>query len=653
MKNILTGLMAFTALATSAQFFDAKNYDWDEAAYESVTVDDSTDMYILLNKQLFNFYYENNTLKEHYLFHKKMHINSSDAIEGLNKVYISQSEDNLIQFKARAISPSGKVTEITEDKILKGVDEDSEQEYIYFAIEGLEVGSQMEYFYVKNIDPRLNGITLDVQSGFPTKRVEIDVISPWNLVMASKVYKFEQQFEKDTTLEEEQRIFFHADSLPPLKKEATAFREANYIRIIYKLDENLYNGKKDIVAYSHISQNVVDNVNRELSKKEKKALAKIEKEIAKFEPENEVSEIRKIENYLKTNYNFINVSNELLTNIASIYDNKAFNQYGGLLVYHNLLRNKGIDYKLVYTSDRSEMPFDPDFESNVYMDDLLIYFLEEDSYLDFSSPLSRMGYVSAMNTANHGLFIEEVKLNESPVAVATTEFIPAKPASFTTDSMDVKVEFGDDLYENSLFLKRVLTGYTAAVYQPLFTLIRDEDAKKEFQESILTYINSEAEVESMEIENGTANMLGVKPLVVSGKLKGANYMEKAGPNYLFKVGSLIGPQSEMYDENEERVMDIESDHARTYVRKITFTIPEGYEISGLEELEMDVKLMFNDETSSRFVSDYTMEGNSVTVNIFEYYNEVKYPKEVFEEYKKVINAAADFNKKTLLLKKAG
>ncbi len=652
MKYFLTTLASIAFIATNAQFFNPKEYDWEKAQYENVTVDDSTDMYILLNKQLFNYYYEDNGLMEHYLFHKKIHINSSDAIEGLNKIYVSQSEDNLIQFKARSISPGGKITEIKEDKILKGVDEDSEQEYLYFAFEGLEIGSQIEFFYIKNISPRLNGVTFEVQGGYPTKRVEIDVISPWNLVMASKVYNMDQQFEKDTAIEE-QRIFFHTDSLAPLKKESTAFRDANYVRVIYKLDENLYNHKKNIVAYSHISQNVVDNVNRELSKKEIKALSKIEKEIDKFEPENQVSDIRRIENYLKTNYQYIDVSNEILTNIASIYNNKAFNQYGGLLVYNHLLKNKGIDYKLVYTTDRSEEPFDPDFESNAYMDNLLLYIPDEDSYLDFTSPLSRMGYTDAMNTSNYGLFIEEVKLNENPVAVATTEFIPAKPASFTTDSMDVRVEFGEDLYENSLFLKRVLTGYTAAIYQPLFSFIRDEDSKKEFQESILTYINSEAEVKDMEILNGSANMLGVKPLTVSGKLEGANYMEKAGPNFLFKIGSLIGPQSEMYDENEERVMDIESDHTRTYIRKITFTIPDGYEISGLEDLKMDVKLAYKDDSSSsRFASDYTKDGNTITVSIVEYYNEVKYPKDLFEDYKKVINAAADFNKKTLLLKKA-
>lgn len=652
MKYVLSTLIALALGTLNAQFFDAEAYDWKKAEYENVSVDDSTDIYVLLSKKLYNYYYDNSSLKEQFLLHKKMYINSSDAVDNLNTIYISQSNDNLVKFKARAINPAGKITEITEDKILKGVDEDSEQEYIYFAMEGLEIGSQIEYFYIKDINPNLNGVSSELQGNFPVKRVEFDIITPWNLVMASKVYNTDLTLSEDTTSEEQKRIYLNIDSLAPLKNEPTAFKEANLIRVAYKLDQNLYTGKKNLITYGEISQNVVNNVNSELSKKEIKVLAKIEKEIASFEPEIEVNDIRKIENYLKSNYQFVRVSNPVLYNIENIYKNKAFNDLGALILYTRLLKRKGIEYKMVYTSDRSEMAFDPDFETNIYLDELMLYFPEEDLYLEQTNSMSRAGYVSALYTGNFGLFIEEVALNDNVVAVATTEMIPFQPSNFTIDSMDVKAVFGDDLFENDLDVKRVLTGYTAGIYQPLLSLILDEDDKKDFEESILTYINSDAEVKDLEILNGKANLLGVKPLVAKGILEDANYMEKAGPNFLFKVGTLIGPQSEMYDEEEERKMDVESDHCRTYIRKITFDIPVGYEVSGLEALAIDEKLMYKEEISSRFVSTYTQEGNTVIINIEEHYNEIKYPKELFDDYKKVINAAADFNKLTLLFKKA-
>ncbi len=653
MRKLLSILCTFCTISLSAQFFDSKNYDWDEALYEKVTVDDSTDLYIILDKEVFNFYYNDNSLEEEYLYHRKLFVNSDDAIEGLNKIYIAQSKDDLIQFKARSISPAGKIIEITEDKILKGVDEDSEREYVYFAMEGLEVGSQVEYFYIKKIEPGLNGVSREVQGYFPIKRSEIDVITPWNLVMASKTYNLKQNFETDTTLEEQNRIYFRADSIEPMEDEPNSFRDAHLGWLVFKLDQNLYTGKKNIVAYSHIAQNVVNNINGELSRKDEKTLEKIEKAIAKFEPEIEVSKARKIENYLKSNFQFVDVGNPVLSEIASINENKAFNQLGGLRLYTRLFKRAGIDYKIVYTSDRSELPFDPDFESNMFLDAMLIYVVEDDDYMDITDPLSRLGYVSDQYTSNHGLFIEEMQLNDNVVGVSTTEFIPAKGADFTIDSMEINVLFADDLFDNNLDIKRVLSGYTAAFYQPLLSFIRDEDSKKEFRESLLKYINSEAEVADLTIDNGNGNMLGVKPLVARGKLESASFVEKAGNNYLFKVGTLIGPQVEMYADEGERKLDVESDHARTYIRKIVFSVPEGYEVSGLEDLKMDVKLMYKEEVSSRFESDYSVDGDIVTVSILEYYNEVHYPKEIFEEYREVINAAADFNKKTLLLKKAG
>lgn len=655
MKKLFAILLSTASVLTAnAQFFNAKDYDYGDPVYDNVQADDSTDIYLLLNKHLMNYYYDkDNSLKEEYLLHKKIYVNSSDAIEGLNKIYISQGsdEDALINFKARVINPDGQTREITEDKILTGVDEDDDRKYTYFALEGLQVGSQVEYFYVKKIDPRVNGVYFDVQGYYPVKRAELDVITPWNLVMASKTYNLDADFKTDTSLDGQNRIYLHIDSLAPLKKEETAFRDANLGRAVYKLDENRYNGKKNIVAYSYIAQNVVNNTNRELSKREEKALAKMEKEISKFEPENQVSDIRRIENYLKTNYQYLNQGNPVLSEIDGIYKNKAFNELGAVVLYSHLLKDKNIDYRIVYTSDRSELPFDPNFECNIYLNDLLFYFPEEKDLLDFSDPFSRMGYISALNTGCQGLFIEEMELNDNTVGVATTEFIPAKPASFTTDSLEVKVNFADDLYDNSLNVHRVITGYDARFYQPIFNFIKDEDQKKNLQESLLKYIDSDAKVEGLEIKNAEGNLLGIKPLVADGRLESANFVEKAGNNFLLKIGKLIGPQSEMYEEKAERVMDVQSNYARTYFRTLTFTIPEGYEVSGLEALNVDEKLMYKDTASCRFVSTYTQEGRTVKVKIFEYYNEVEYPKSLFEDYRKVINAAADFNKKTLLLKK--
>ena len=57
------------------------------------------------------------------------------------------------------------------------------------------------------------------------------------------------------------------------------------------------------------------------------------------------------------------------------------------------------------------------------------------------------------------------------------------------------------------------------------------------------------------------------------------------------------------------------------------------------------------EKSAFFKSSYTVKGSKVILYNEEVYDAMFYPKEFFTDYQKVINAAADFNKVTLILEK--
>jgi hypothetical protein len=52
-----------------------------------------------------------------------------------------------------------------------------------------------------------------------------------------------------------------------------------------------------------------------------------------------------------------------------------------------------------------------------------------------------------------------------------------------------------------------------------------------------------------------------------------------------------------------------------------------------------------------FNSSYQLAGNVVKITILEEYRRTYYPLSQFEDFKKVINAAADFNKVALVLEK--
>ena len=107
---------------------------------------------------------------------------------------------------------------------------------------------------------------------------------------------------------------------------------------------------------------------------------------------------------------------------------------------------------------------------------------------------------------------------------------------------------------------------------------------------------------------------------------------------------------EMYQE-EERKFPVEQSFNRFYHRIIEFEVPKGYKVSNLESLKFDIVYEEDGEKVMAFESDYTLEGNLLKVVCDEYYTQNILPVELFEEYRKVINAAADFNKVVLYLEK--
>jgi hypothetical protein len=139
--------------------------------------------------------------------------------------------------------------------------------------------------------------------------------------------------------------------------------------------------------------------------------------------------------------------------------------------------------------------------------------------------------------------------------------------------------------------------------------------------------------------------------VVKGTFNTNSYIESAGDVILFKAGELIGPQSELYQDHE-RKLEVVNSFNRGYERKIVVHIPEGYTVQNPGDLmikeqvfDEDKKLIYN------FESKYELNGQKLEVEIDEFYDQLTYPVEKFEAFRRVINSAADFNKIVLVLSK--
>lgn len=141
-----------------------------------------------------------------------------------------------------------------------------------------------------------------------------------------------------------------------------------------------------------------------------------------------------------------------------------------------------------------------------------------------------------------------------------------------------------------------------------------------------------------------------KPYIFEGDVELSSLIENAGDKLLLKVGQVIGTQMEMYAD-KERKYDVENPYNHGYNRVIKIAIPEGYEITNLSDLNMNVSSMNGEKKVMEFTSSYEIVDNVLIITCNEFYDQIRFPVGQFEEFRKVINAAADFNKITLVFQK--
>jgi len=124
-------------------------------------------------------------------------------------------------------------------------------------------------------------------------------------------------------------------------------------------------------------------------------------------------------------------------------------------------------------------------------------------------------------------------------------------------------------------------------------------------------------------------------------------LSKAGKNYIFEVGKLIGDQIKL-EQNElaGRQVDIWLPHARTIENNITINIPAGYTVDGLQELNMNI-----DNESGSFISSAKLDNDKVTISTKKLYKKNFDKKEAWPNYVAFLESAYKFSQLKVVLKK--
>jgi hypothetical protein len=112
-------------------------------------------------------------------------------------------------------------------------------------------------------------------------------------------------------------------------------------------------------------------------------------------------------------------------------------------------------------------------------------------------------------------------------------------------------------------------------------------------------------------------------------------LSKAGKNYIFEVGKLIGDQIKLEpSELAARQVDLWIPHARTIENNISITIPAGYSVEGLENLTMTI-----DNESGSFISNAKLENDKVLISSKKIYKKNFDKKEAWPNYVAFLESA--------------
>lgn len=657
----------FGLLATPlfAQDLTYKDYKWEQKPilHKLNKADSSKFEIILKDKLAIEYAFDDATgdLYEYKLKHRIIRVNSNDAIEENNRVYLPlQNPNNLLITKARVIKPNGSIQELDKGNIQEAKDEENERTYKYFAFEGIELGSEIEYLYLIKTAPNLAGQRLRIQDDVDKNDIDVEIISPRNLVFDAKSLNGLKELSIDTVSKTKNILKLHVDHIDNAKKELFAVYEPNLEQIHYKLQYNLLNGQKPLFSYNDVTERLFDMIYQplddRLDKKEKSRRKKEKKLVKKFiknidlKNTTEEQKIRVIEDYIKGSFNVVDAPYPQLDEFSFIFEQKVGSEKGLTKLFVEVLGQLDIKHQLVLTSNRNAQKFDPKFETYDGLQKYLIYIPSTGKHFSPTDTYARSEFIPHELTHNYGLYIEPIKVGNVHTALAKIKFIDALSADATTDKLSLDINFDENsISKINIDLNREINGYYAQYYQPYYDVIQ-EDAIKEINESLVKYIGENIDINDVTVENTGTKHFGKNPLIVNAKISSTSYMERAGKKYIFKIGELIGPQAEMYQENE-RKFDVENDFNRKYVRNLTFHIPNNYYVKNLDDLNLDVFQEKNGERTMSFKSSYTKTGNTVKVEVIEYYENIVYDLKEFEEFRKVINAAADFNKIVLFLEK--
>lgn len=646
MKRIFFTILFSVPVILSAA---VKPYDWEKtrSLYKLSEKELALAEYVLKYHRQFQYEFDKEVLYVLATEHRITRVTNSESIERNNRIYVSmRGAQEIINLKARAINKKGVVTDFDSKNLKELKNEDSSNSYKIFAIEGIESESEVEYFYTLKITARYFD-TFYLQTESPMRESSFMLTSPKKFLFDLRIYNDTTTIKPDTLVDGSNRYQVVLQNVPGLRKESFSYFDACRKRVDFKLAYNLTTSTMRLNTWADAGKTIYRNLIKGSidANTFKKFMSTLEDKPAATPSVR----IRNIEDRIKRNFKITKEksADTRFEEINSIVNYKVASVEGITRLYMQIFESLNIPYQLAITCDREKMKFDGSFDSWSSLDEYLFYFPQTNEFITPEIEELRCPFVPFQYTATDGLFIEPIVVGTIKSAITSIRQIPASPYNMNADNMDIDVAFDEPMETNTINIRRTFTGYQALIFTAYYNNLT-EDKKKEFVDGIFRQSIPDLKMIKWSV---SSPMIGeVRSFSMDVSFTTSHFIDRAGMKVLFKAGELIGPQSELY-RDDERQTDVENSNNRGYDRTIVIHLPKGIAVGNAEALKIDKSMTTKNEKPFLFLSDFTLGNDALKITAQEYYKEIYAPKSRYEEFRQVINAAADFNKVTLVLSK--
>lgn len=126
----------------------------------------------------------------------------------------------------------------------------------------------------------------------------------------------------------------------------------------------------------------------------------------------------------------------------------------------------------------------------------------------------------------------------------------------------------------------------------------------------------------------------------------SSFVKKAGPNYMVELGKLIGGQIHLEEEEKIRTEDVYMNFPKKLIYTVNFTIPEGYQVKGLENFIKKV-----DNKTGSFISTAEVTNGKLVIKAVKTYKSNYEPVANWPLMIEFLDTAYQFTNEKILLTK--